>query len=249
VKPPAHLQGRLDALADAPVNYDPSALDLEHPPEGWTVDERCTPLPGEQPGPPESDGSFAIASRLIRGYEFADPSLVRAFYDHDAPLEERPMLLELRALGLVSIHVGVRVIEVFDDTRERDGRTVDRFGWSYRTLRGHVERGQMDWQVWKWRDSGEVQFRVHAVSRVARIVNPAIWAGFHVLRGYERRLFLNSTGRRMQQLTERALRDGSPAEAVRAMSSELTARASSAEDPAHAELASELRQDEDPSGQ
>jgi uncharacterized protein (UPF0548 family) len=249
VRPPARLQRRLDALAHAPVNYDPDALDLADPPPGWRVDERCTPLPAEEPGEPARDGSFQIASRLIRGYEFADPSLVRAFYDHDAPLQGRTMLLQLRALGLVSIHVGVRVVEVFDDVREVEGRAVKRVGWAYRTLEGHVERGQMDWQVWKWRDTGAVEFRVHAVSRVARIPNPVTWVGFHLLRAHERRLFLDSTGRRMQRLTERALRGDSPAEAVRALSSTLTARSSPAEDPAHAQLASELRADEDPPGQ
>jgi uncharacterized protein (UPF0548 family) len=243
VRPSPNLQRRLDALQRAPVNYDPAAVDLAHPPPGWLVDRRLTPLAREAPGEPEDGGSFQVASRLIRGYEFADPSLVRAFYDRDAPLQDRTMLLELRALGLVSIHVGVRVVEVFDDTRVLQGRRVRRFGWAYRTLQGHVERGQMDWQVWKWLDSGEVEFHVQAVSQIASIPNPIIWIGFHALRRYERRLFLDSTGRRMQQLTERALRDGSPQEAVRTSSADLTARPSSSDDPVHAQLADELRED------
>jgi len=189
-------------------------------------------------------GSFETACRLIRGYEFADPSLVRAFYDPDAPLAGRTMLLELRALGLVSVHVGVRVVEVYDDVRDDGGRKARCFGWAYRTLEGHVERGQMDWQVWKWTETGEVEFRVHAVSRVARIPNPVVWAGFHVLRRYERRQFLDSTGRRMRELTERALRDSSPADAVRDASAATTARSMPEGDPAHETLARELRDDQ-----
>jgi uncharacterized protein (UPF0548 family) len=243
VRPSPSLLRRLHALERAPVNYDPAALDLAHPPPGWLVDRRLTPLTGEAPGEPEDGGSFQVASRLIRGYEFADPSLVRAFYDRDAPLQHRTMLLELRALGVVSIHVGVRVVDVFDDTLVVQGRRVRRFGWAYRTLQGHVERGQMDWQVWKWLDSGEVEFRVRAVSQIASIPNPIVWIGFRALRGYERRLFLDSTGRRMQRLTESALHEGSSQEAVRASSAEFTARANSSDDPAHAQLADELRED------
>ncbi len=238
--PPAHLRRRLDRLADAPVNYDVDALDLDHPGPGWTVDRRCQQLVPESPGAPEPGGSWEVAGKLIRGYEFADPSLVRAFYDPDAPLEGRTMLLELRALGLVSIHVGVRVARVYDEIREEDGRSARVFGWAYRTLEGHVEAGQMDWQVWKWLDTGEVQFRVHAVAHVARIENPVIWIGFHALRRYERRTFLNSTNRRMKELTARALRDGSPADAVREASPELTARSIDDDDPAHEQLAQQL---------
>src|SRR5205823_10091933 len=103
------IQRKLDALSSKSVNYDPAAVDLERPPRGWRVDDRFKALPGEPPGMPVHEGSWEIAGRLIRGYEFADPSIVRAFYDPEAPLAGRNMLLELRALGLVSIHVGVRV--------------------------------------------------------------------------------------------------------------------------------------------
>ncbi len=244
MKPPPRLRRRLAELQSTPVNYDPESLDLAHPPRGWTVDRRCQPLAGEPPGEPVAGGSWETAGRLIRGYEFADPSLVRAFYDPDAPLQGRTMMLALRALGLVSIHVGVRVVRVYDEIREVDGRSARVFGWAYRTLEGHVEAGQMDWQVWKWLDTGDVEFRVHSVARVARIANPVIWVGFHALRRYERRLFLDSTDRRMKTLTERALNDEAPGDVVRQASPGLTARSSKHDDPAHEQLARELEDDE-----
>jgi uncharacterized protein (UPF0548 family) len=240
VRPSAALAPRLAALADTPVNFDPAQLDLDDPPPAWTVDDRRQPLPGEPPGDPVDGGPWEIASRLIRGYEFADPSLVRAFYDPDLPLQGRDMLLELRALGLVKIHVGVRVALVWDEVRSCDGRDARVFGWAYRTLEGHVEKGQMGWQVWKWLDSGEVEFRSHAVSRTASITNPVIWLGFHALKGYERRLYLNSTDRRMRELTARALRADSPADAIRAGSPELTVRGGADGDDVHEELAAHL---------
>ena len=234
---PASIRRRLGRLHNTPVNYDPAALDLAHPPAGWRVDDRCQRLEPEPPGDPLPAGSWETAKRLISGYEFADPSLVRAYYDHDAPLAGREMVLELRALGFLSIHVGVRVVEVYDEVRELGERRASVFGWAYRTLRGHVEQGQMDWMVWKWHDSGAVEFRVRAVSRPAPIPNPVIRLGFLVLRGHERQLFLDSTDRRMRELTALALRADAPDEVVRAAGPELTARRTDESDPAHERLA------------
>ena len=246
MKPPPRLRRRLAELSDTAVNYDVDALDLDDPPAGWHVDTRCQPLVAEPPGEPVSGGSWEIAGRLIRGYEFADPSLVRALYDPDVPLEGREMLLELRALGLVSVHVGVRVVRVYDELRTVEGRSARVFGWAYRTLRGHVECGQMDWQVWKWQDTGEVQFRVYSVTRVARIANPLVWAGFHALRRYERRLFLDSTDRRMKELTVRAVGGADPVGVVRDASPGLTARSLGDDDPSHEILAQQMRDDQPP---
>jgi uncharacterized protein (UPF0548 family) len=231
------LERRLAALAHTPVNYDPQSLDWDNPPEGWRVDRRCQTLPSEPPGDPVADGSWEIACRLIQGYEFADPSIVRAHYDPDTPLQGRTMLLELRALNLVSIRVGVRVVHVYDEVRRLDEREARVFGWTYRTLEGHVEKGQMDWQVWKWLDTGEVQFRVHAVSKPAAIANPIIRLGFWLLRDHERGLFLASTETRMRSLTELALKRERVSDAVREASPQLTARRLSADDPAHERLA------------
>jgi uncharacterized protein (UPF0548 family) len=230
------IERRLAALARTPVNYDPDSLNLDDPPTGWHVDDRCQTLPPEAPGDPALDGSWAIARRLIYGYEFADPSLVRAHYDRAAPLRGRTMLLELRALNLVSVRVGVRVVSVYDEIRSRDGGDARVFGWAYRTLEGHVEMGQMDWQVWKWRATGEVQFRVRAVSRPAAIANPIIRLGFRLLRGHERAVFLNSTDTRMASLTALALTPGRPADAMRDASRQLTARRGADDDRAHQRL-------------
>ena len=242
------IADRLDALSGRPVNYDPAALDLEDPPPGWNVDRRCQPLPREPPGEPIPEGSWEIACRLIRGYEFADPSLVRAHYDPARPLEGREMLLELIALGLVRVHVGVRVVRVYDEQRDLAGRTARVFGWAYRTLEGHVEEGQMDWQVWKWLDSGEVQFRVHAVSRTAPISNPIVRVGFWALRSHERGLFLASTGRRMQTLTELALRSEHRGEDVRDASADLTARRGDGSGAAHERLGRDVERAQPPAG-
>jgi uncharacterized protein (UPF0548 family) len=113
----------------------------------------------------------------MRDYEFADPAIVRAVYHPDRPLEGRDMLLEARFWGM-RFRFGVRVDGVIDETRAVRGRDVHVWGWTYSTLQGHLEMGQMDYEVWKWRDSGAVEFRIHVVSRRSRIGNPIIRLGF-----------------------------------------------------------------------
>jgi uncharacterized protein (UPF0548 family) len=234
------IRRRLQALSDKPINFDLACARASPPPAGWLLDDRCQSLPGEPPGAPIPGGSWEIAQGLIRGYEFADPSVVRAYYDPDAPLAGRDMLLRLRALGRVDIYVGVRVGEVFDEIRSFGSRSARVWGWNYRTLEGHVEMGQMAWEVWKWLETGEVEFRVHAVSRRARIRNPIVWIGFRLFGGHERRLFLQSTNRRMLRFTELALQPDAGAHEIRRAAAELTARDQPADDPAPDQLARNL---------
>jgi uncharacterized protein (UPF0548 family) len=199
---------RLEALHDRPVNYDPDAPHRES--EGWRVDDYCEPLPGEPPGPPVDGGPFRIAQRLLRDYRVADPSIVRAYYDHDAPLEGRDMLLELRFL-MFRTFAGCRVGEVTDERRDLDGRPVQVWGWPYRTLAGHVEQGEMSWEVWKWLDTGDVEFRIHSYSRMVRSGNPVTLLGFRLLGQRERRRYLTSALTRIRELTEQGLRGEHPA--------------------------------------
>jgi uncharacterized protein (UPF0548 family) len=236
-------------LRDRALNFDPERC-YEHVPEnGWHVDDLCEPLPSERPGPPVDGGSWEIARRLMRGYEFADPSIVRASYDSDEPLAGRTMLLQLRFHGL-RFHGGVRVSEVYDEERQRDGRTARVWGWAYQTLEGHLEMGQMDWQVWKWLDTGQVEFRIHAYSRVAPDRNPIVRLGFRLFGRREQLAFLHSTLERMRRLTETALREGG-GEPVRRTADELTARRGWGTGRASSRLATYVEDDEErmPSGQ
>jgi uncharacterized protein (UPF0548 family) len=234
------IKRRLAELARRPLNFDLASIADSAPRSGWTITDLCQSLPPEPPGMPVQAGSWQIARRLMSGYEFADPSIVRAYYDPGVPLEQRDMLLELQALGIARVFVGVRVGEVFERTRELGGRRARVWGWNYRTLVGHVEMGQMDWEVWKWLDDGQVEFRVHAISRPARIPNPIIRLGFHLLRGREREAFLRSTKQRMRTFTELALADGDHDRTIRDASVELTARSNRDDDATHDALASNI---------
>jgi uncharacterized protein (UPF0548 family) len=189
----------LDALHARPLNFDLARIGDFTAAQGWRLDDYRQPLPPEPPGPPLRDGSWETARRLMRDYEFADPEIVRAIYYDDRQLEQRDMLLELRFHGL-RFHVGVRIGGTRDDTISIDGRPVRVWGWNYRTLQGHLEMGQMDYDVRKWLDSGDVDFHIHAVSRPAAIRNPLIRLGFRLFGRREQLRFARHACERMAQL-------------------------------------------------
>ena len=191
-------------------NFDPRRLCELVARERWHHDDYRQPLPPEPPGEPVPGGTFELAQALMRDYRFADGSAVRAIFEQDAPLEGRDMLPIGRFVGL-DFRLGVRVGEVTDEVRQEGGRPVRVWGWNYRTLRGHLERGQMDYEVWKWLDTGEVEFRIAAVSRRARVGNPLVRIGFALLGRREQLKFYPHTCRQMAALT--AARTGRPAPA------------------------------------
>jgi uncharacterized protein (UPF0548 family) len=199
------IQRRLDTFSTAGFNFDPAQLSESN---GYILTDVRHPLPAEVPGDPVPDGSWEIARRLIADYEFADPAMVRAYFDPAVPLTGRTMMLRLSALGVFRVYVGVRILSVIDETREEAGRQARVWGWTYGTLKGHVESGEMSWTTWKWPDTGEVEFRIHALSRPAQINNPFTRLGFRVLGTHERQAFLHSSGARMRQRIEQARGSG-----------------------------------------
>ncbi len=199
----ARLQGRR-------LNLDPAELaGAGAPGSGWTVDDHTTALPPERPGPPVPGGSWETARDLVRDYAFAPPSLIRAVHRPADALEGRNMLLEGRFLGM-RFMLGVRVAAVVDGEREVRGRPARVWSWHYRTLEGHLERGQMDFEVVKWPDDGSVAFLIHAVSQRAHIRNPVVRIGFRL---FGRRLqlrFAREAGARMRRLVDERLAGDAP---------------------------------------
>jgi hypothetical protein len=206
----ADRRRKLKELAERETNFDVSDLP-EVTTDPWHVDDYCRELPAEPPGEPVPGGTFEVAKRLMADYEFADPSMVRALYDADSPLLGRDMLLEIRFFA-IHVFVGVRVSQIFDEVREVDGRPVRVWGWAYQTLEGHLERGQMDYQLWKWLDTGRVEYRIHAVSELLENVgNPFVKLGFRVIGRREQVLFARRCGERMERLVRAELERGEEA--------------------------------------
>lgn len=106
------------------------------------------------------------------------------------------MLLEVRFWRL-RFRFGVRVSGVIDELRRVEGREMRVWGWSYATLQGHLETGQMDYEVRKLLASGAVEFRIHVVSRSSRIGNPIIRLGFRLFGRREQVRFAKRACERM----------------------------------------------------
>jgi hypothetical protein len=195
---------RLSALAARQVNFDAAEVDSLVSAEDWRVDDMVEPLPREGSGTPAEGGSWQVARRTMDDYQLADPQVVTAFYDENAPMQGRDLLLRIRFAGL-RFWVGVRIGEVYEQTLELDGRRVHVFGWSYRTLEGHFEAGQMHYEVWKWLDSGEVEFHLRAVSQAARRGPLLLRTGFRLLGRPNQLRFYRQVCRRAKRLTEAQL--------------------------------------------
>jgi uncharacterized protein (UPF0548 family) len=195
---------RLAALARRPVNFDAADVGSLLAADGWRVDDMVEPLPHEGSGPPAEGGSWQVARKIMDEYQLADPAVVTATYDREAPMPGRDMLLKIRFAGL-PIRVGVRIGEVYEQTVELDGREVHVFGWSYRTLEGHFEQGQMHYEVWKWLDTGDVEFHLRAVSQPAARGPWLLRTGFRLFGRPHQLRFYRQVCRRAKRLTEAQL--------------------------------------------
>jgi uncharacterized protein (UPF0548 family) len=197
-------------LRGVPLNFEPQPLEAYTPERGWHADALSQRLPAEAPGDPAPRGAWHVARRLMEDYRMADPRIVRATWAPGAPLLGRDMLLELRLFRVLSVHAGVRVTRVWDEDRAVGGRRARVFGYEYATLRGHVEVGRMDYELWKWTHDGALEFRLHAHSRASHDGAPWVRLGFRLFGRREQVRFYLRCCERMARLTAREL--GLPAD-------------------------------------
>lgn len=202
---------RLEHLATLPANFDPSQREVFTEENGWHLDAYEADLPRESPGPPARHGPWHIACRLVRNYAFPDPQIVTGIYLPGRPLEERVMLLEARFLFL-TFYFGVKIGQVIDETRETEDGPVRVWGYSYQTLEGHFEKGEMTFEVWKFLETGAVQFRIHAYSQPDRIRNPFYRIGFKLFGRTMQKKFAHRALERMQQFVAEEVDTGQPPE-------------------------------------
>jgi hypothetical protein len=166
---------------------------------GWHLDSREAPLPSEPPGPPLPDGSFATACAIVQAYEFPPSRLIRGLFDPAAPLENRAMLLRARYLWM-TFELPVRVSRVIDITREGSQGTEYAWGYSYQTLAGHLERGEITFEIVKQLATGAVAFRIHSFSQTGHIVNLLHRYGFRLVGRRLQRHFAERSLKNMQLL-------------------------------------------------
>ncbi|WP_367129023.1 DUF1990 family protein [Saccharothrix sp. HUAS TT1] len=153
----AEIGPLLRELRGRGLNYDPA--EVREP--WWTFDVHRHELGREAPGPPEPDGLWQRARRLVADYEFTPPEIIRAYYEAGSDLLGRDMVLQARLPGLRFL-MGVRVTDVRDEASAE--RTL--WGWSYETLEGHLERGRVDYELVKDHLTGEVEFSARSHSQL-----------------------------------------------------------------------------------
>jgi uncharacterized protein (UPF0548 family) len=168
------LQRRLTAIADLPVTAARGA--------GGAHYFSQAVIAVEPPGPAAPDGPFARARQLVHRYEFSDPRIVTAHFDPDRPLAGRPMLLEIKVLGLRYLSP-----VVVGEVRDHPDAAHSTWGYRYDTLAGHLEAGSEWFLLAKDHTSGEVTFRIEAVWRPGQFPNWWSRLGFRWLaRRYQR---------------------------------------------------------------
>lgn len=200
-------RAQIEALRELPLNFDIERRDDYTAANGWHIDDVQTELPPERPGPPEPSGSWEAARRVLREYRFADPSIITGIFYPDQPLEGRVMLLRGRFLWM-TFYFGTRVGAVVDERIEGPDGPRQVWGFSYQTLEGHLERGQMEFTAVKWLESGRVAFRISAFSSAAEIRNPFIRLGFRLFGRRLQRRFIHNAMERMVRLVAEDLATG-----------------------------------------
>lgn len=196
---PPRLVARFEDVRDADLNLVPISFAVAASDPAWHVDHRRAVLGRELPGAPAPRGPYDVVRRALTDYSFADPALVRAVYDPTTGLSGRTMLLVGRFYGL-RFPMGVRIGGVTDVFEEHAGRPVHRFAWHYSTLEGHLERGQMRYELRKWADTGDVEVLVDAYSQRGEVANPLVRLGFAVFGRWMQRRFHDRVVARLHAL-------------------------------------------------
>ena len=171
---------------------------------GWNVDAREIGLPSEEPGPASAHGSFSIACEILAQYRFPPPRLIRGRFDPAAPLDGRAMLLTASFLW-IRFELPVRVSRVIDEARTGTDGVEQAWGYSYQTLAGHLERGEITFEIIKTIATGAVRFRIHSFSQTGHIAGLLYRVGFRLVGRRMQGRFARESLRNMQRLVAGSL--------------------------------------------
>lgn len=196
---------QINTLAHLPFNYDEKLYHEAKDKSGWFIDRYQASLAVEPPGEPIKDGPFETVKNAIRLYQFPDPKLIRAVFDPDSALVGRDMLMLARFMGF-NFRFGVRVTsEVNEVCENKEGENVRHWGYSYRTLQGHFEVGEIRFEVAKNLETGRVLFEIDAYSKPGRIPNLFYRVGFKIFGRSLQKYFAKSSIERLREISEEAL--------------------------------------------
>jgi uncharacterized protein (UPF0548 family) len=192
----------LESFSTVSINFPEDVVDTD----GWFVDRYRAVLP-PYVMQVEPNTSWDVAKDVIGDYLFPEPRLVRGYFPPDSPLEDRRIVIEAQFLFFTFL-LGLRVNQVIDEERDDDQQGQARvWGFSYQTLEGHFEMGEMWFEVWHFLQTGHVEFRIHARSRRATIKNPFYALGFRVFGRWLQIRFAQQSLSRMQAIVAQRLND------------------------------------------
>ncbi len=193
-------QDQIQSLAKLDYNYDEKVYHASKDKQGWNLDKYQATLSKEPPGEPIAKGPFNAVKEVIILYKFSDPRLIRAVFDPNQDLAGRNMLLLAKFLGF-HFTFGVRITSVIDEVRKNDkGDSIRLWGYSYRTLTGHFELGEIWFQVEKNLNTGEINFEVTSYSKADRIPNFFYRIGFKIFGRWLQKYFVKSSIKNLQRV-------------------------------------------------
>jgi hypothetical protein len=125
-------------------------------------------------------------------------------FDRSAPLLGRNLLLRASFAGFV-FEFGVRVVKVVDERVDSPRGPIACWGYSYRTLEGHWEKGEIYFGVEKELESGRVRVLTRSYSRIGTIPNLFHRIGFSFFGRSLQREFAEDSVHRTRAYVERRL--------------------------------------------
>lgn len=147
--------------------------------ESWKHDYRRELLGVDLPEIDTGQNGFERVKNLLLNYKFPNPDLIEGTFEDSGPLLGRNILLVAKFMGF-KFRLGVRIVEVIDQIRELEGELYRCWGYSYRTLKGHFEQGQIRFEIQKKIPANETFFVIESHSRLGEISNPFYWAGMKI---------------------------------------------------------------------
>ncbi|HYO53236.1 DUF1990 family protein [Archangium sp.] len=172
---------RLARAATLPLNFETAEEEMT-PGNGWSQVESQAVIARDRPGTPSGDDAFDRLKHAITHYGFSDPRVVYGHFDASVPLKGRPVLLELKSMGLHYL-CPVRIGAV---RSEEEGEWT-LFGFRIDTLWGHIEAGREWFLLSKDHRGGELRFHIKAAWREGHFPNWWSRLGFALVgRRYQR---------------------------------------------------------------
>ena len=160
----------LDASRGRPLSYDPPGL-LQRPVAAGRVDEQIAVI-----GRGRED--FERARTALTAWKHFDIGWVEAFRGRHGVESGMDVAVLIRHMGFWSLN-GARVLYDIEP-----GQNQTSFGFAYGTLTNHAESGEELFEVFLDRQTGDVIYRIHAVSWPQ---SPLAWLGQPLVRHLQAR--------------------------------------------------------------